>query len=88
MHLIFNMFSLLIFGGLVEEFFDTIMPGLGGTLFLFFYLLSIVAASSGSFYQNRDNPSYTAVGASGGVAAVVYASTSVMRLHESMVPVT
>jgi membrane associated rhomboid family serine protease len=63
-HLIFNMFALYVFGGLVE--------GLIGGLFIVLYLTGIVIASLPSFLKNRNNGSFRSLGASGGVAAVVF----------------
>lgn len=74
MHLIFNMLTLYFFGPYVESWFADVFPRLGTTLFLIFYLTSIVAASVGTFYKFRDTPSFSSIGASGAVAAVLFAA--------------
>ncbi len=74
MHLIFNMLTLYFFGRYVESWFAEIMPSFGTTLFLIFYLVSIVAASVATYYKFRDVPSFSSIGASGAVAAVLFAS--------------
>jgi membrane associated rhomboid family serine protease len=70
MHLLFNMFALFIFGRHVEQ--DYMNMGLGQVLFLVMYLTGIVAASLPSFIKNRHNGYYRSLGASGGVAAVLF----------------
>ncbi|RYD59027.1 MAG: rhomboid family intramembrane serine protease [Sphingobacteriales bacterium] len=70
MHLIFNMFALFIFGQTVEGAFESV--GLGQMFFLIMYLTGIVAASLPSFIKNRNNSYYRSLGASGGVAAVLF----------------
>ncbi len=80
MHLIFNMLTLYFFaadqgGNLgLESWFADRYPEFGTTLFLVFYLLSIVAASSATFYKYRNSPGFASIGASGAVAAVLFAS--------------
>jgi membrane associated rhomboid family serine protease len=41
-------------------------------MFLVMYLLAIIVASLPSFYKNRNNSYYRALGASGGVSAVLF----------------
>lgn len=70
MHLFFNMFALFIFGQYVEEAYIAI--GLGKSFFLLLYLAGIVAASLPSYIKNRNNSYYRSLGASGGVAGVLF----------------
>lgn len=74
MHLLFNMFTLFFFGKYVEFFFRELFPGFGGTLYLFFYLAAIVAASSATYQKYKNTSSFASIGASGAVAAVLFAS--------------
>ncbi len=74
MHLIFNMITLYFFGGIVEHWFTTVFPNIGGLIFLLFYLIAIVAASSATFLKYRESPGFASIGASGAVAAVLFAS--------------
>lgn len=71
-HLIFNMLALYFFGQYVEVFY--LDAGLPDSMYLFLYLSAIVAASLPSFMKNRDNNFYRSLGASGGVAAVIFAA--------------
>lgn len=74
MHLIFNMLTLFFFGKYVESFFQYLFPDFGSTLYLVFYLGAIVAASSATYVKYKDTSSFASIGASGAVAAVLFAS--------------
>lgn len=73
-HLIFNMISFYFFGSVVEQTFRYAFPQMGQVYFVVFFLLGIVIASIPTYLKNKDNPVYNALGASGGVAAIVFAS--------------
>jgi membrane associated rhomboid family serine protease len=73
MHLLFNMFSLYFFGSVVEITFEQIFEN-GSLYFIMFYLLGIVVSDIPSYFKNRRNPAYNALGASGGVSAVIFAA--------------
>jgi membrane associated rhomboid family serine protease len=77
-HLIVNMLVLYFFGRTVEYYLN-LMAAQGIVkypilIYLFFYLISIVFASSISLFRHKDNVWYNAVGASGAVAAVMFFS--------------
>jgi len=72
MHLIFNMYALYIFGGAAEYVFQLMFGKLGGVGYLLFYLAAIGAASLVTYQRHDDNYGYTALGASGAVAAVMW----------------
>ena len=74
MHLIFNMLTLYFFGGQVESRFGMLFPGFGSIIYLVFYLVAIAAASSATFVKYRHTPGFASIGASGAVAAVLFAS--------------
>lgn len=74
MHLIFNMLTLYFFGMGVEGWFEITFPGIGGMIYLLFYLAAIVAANSATYFKFRDVPSFASIGASGAVAAVLFTS--------------
>lgn len=74
MHLLFNMITFYFFGSVVEQTFQYIFPQMGTVYFVAFYFLGIIISDVPTFYKNRSNPGYNALGASGGVAAVVFAS--------------
>ncbi len=71
MHLIFNMITLYFFGEYVEQLF--MMVGIRHEMFLVLYLTAIVASSLPSYLKQKDNLYYRSLGASGGVAAVLFA---------------
>ncbi len=70
MHLAFNMLALFLFGRIVEIQFA--FSGIPVMLFPVLYLSGIVAASLPSFARHRNDPYYRSLGASGGVAAVLF----------------
>lgn len=73
MHLVFNMYALYIFGGVGEYTFKLMFGQVfGGAAFLLFYLAAIAVASYVDYQRHQDNYGYTALGASGGVAAVMW----------------
>ena len=74
-HLIFNMLTLFFFGTVVERYFADIF-GIGGgaALYLFFYLSAIGVSTVLDLVKQKDNPQYNALGASGAVSAILFAS--------------
>ncbi len=70
MHLFFNMFALFFFGQHVAYYFGSN----GDELMLALYLLGIVISDIPTYLKYRDIPNYNSLGASGGVAAVVFSS--------------
>ena len=73
-HLLFNMFSFYFFGQNVEFAFKQIFDGFGGTYFIVLYVMAIAVSDLPTFLKHRNNPGYNSLGASGGVAAVIFAS--------------
>ena len=74
-HLGFNMLTLFFFGAGIEQVFDfAVGPAMGKTCFLLFYLSAIVFSSLHTYIRYQDYAGYTALGASGAVTAVVFAS--------------
>jgi membrane associated rhomboid family serine protease len=72
-HLLFNMMTLYFFGPLLEQCFQQVFPGASTFMFVLFYLLSIVAASSATYIKHKDNPHFASIGSSGATAAVLFA---------------
>ncbi len=70
-HLFFNMFTLLFIGSNVEQLFSIVS---NPWLYIAMYLSGIVVASLPSFIKHKNNPYYRSLGASGGVAAVLFSS--------------
>ena len=77
-HLAINMFVFYSFGLFCERYFAhlSLYSGLRYPLlhFMVLYLGGIIVASIPSVIKHRDNPYYRSVGASGGVAAIVFAT--------------
>ncbi|MDB5228879.1 MAG: protease [Bacteroidota bacterium] len=74
MHLLFNMYALYLFGGVVEAEFQEIFPGLGIFLYITLYFSALIMSSTFSYYKHKNNPDYNALGASGAVSAIMFAS--------------
>lgn len=68
-HLFFNMLTLYFFGRTQEQIFTAKN---GEMSFILFYLLSIAASSLISLFKYKDDPRYSAIGASGAVNAVLF----------------
>ena len=70
LHLFFNMFALFFFGQHVAYYFG---PD-GDVLMIILYLLGIIVSDIPTYLKYQDLPNYNSLGASGGVAAVVFSS--------------
>ncbi|WP_350285721.1 rhomboid family intramembrane serine protease [uncultured Croceitalea sp.] len=66
-HLFFNMFTLYFFAPVVIKWF-------GQVKFLVIYLVSLLAGSLLALFFHKDEPYYSAVGASGAVTGILYAA--------------
>ncbi len=67
MHLIFNMITFYFFGGLLEQV-------IGPERFCILYLVGIIVSCIPSYFKRKNAPGYRSLGASGGVAAVIFAT--------------
>ncbi|CAL2081635.1 rhomboid family intramembrane serine protease [Tenacibaculum sp. 190524A05c] len=65
LHFGFNMYALYLFGGIVINRFSN-------ENFLLIYFASLLAGSMYSLYQNKKDPFYSAIGASGAVSGVIF----------------
>lgn len=74
MHLFFNLYVLWAFGKLVMIFFNLYFGNLANLYLLGLYFPALVTSSLWSYYRHNSDYSYNAVGASGAVSAVVFAS--------------
>jgi len=72
-HLFFNMYSLYMFGGLVETQFNFVFGSNGKWLYLLMYLTSLFFCLLPTYNKNKNNYHYQSLGASGAVSAVVFA---------------
>lgn len=83
MHLIFNMYALYLFGDIVSSI-------LGYAYFLIIYFGSLLAGSLYTLQYHKNEPYYSAVGASGAVSGIVYSSILLypgMDLYLFFIPV-
>lgn len=71
-HLLINGFVLYMFGQYIEDVFKQLYGDLYGPLvFVVLYLTAIVAGDIPSHLKHKNNPHYSAVGASGATSALV-----------------
>ncbi len=70
-HLVFNMFSLYVFSDNVEMI-------LGGGKFLLIYFISLLGGNALSLLLHRHQGNYSAVGASGAVSGIIFASIALV----------
>jgi membrane associated rhomboid family serine protease len=73
-HLLWNMFSLYFFGTVVEQYFAYIFGTAGPYYLIIFYILAVIVSDLPTYFKNRHNPGYNSLGASGGVAAIIFSS--------------
>jgi membrane associated rhomboid family serine protease len=73
-HLFINMFVLWSFGRVLEPSLGAISASGGGLAFLLLFLGGTVFAALPSYKRHIHDPGYRAVGASGAVAAVLFAT--------------
>ena len=74
-HLFFNMLTLYFFGTVVEQYFQAAFgdtPGI--VLYVVLYVSAIAVSTIGDLIKYKDDYTYSAVGASGAVSAVLFAS--------------
>ncbi len=73
-HIAFNMLTLYFFGPLLEaRFIDIFGPWLGMGMFLVLYFGAELTAHALTMYYHKDDPYYSAIGASGAISGVVFA---------------
>ena len=90
-HLIFNMLTLYFFGDVVEQYFAAAFgDGVGLLLYALLYVSALAVSSVGDLIKYRDHPEYNAVGASGAVSAILFASILFepkMGIYIFMIPI-
>tara|TARA_R110002050_G_scaffold3167_1_gene16507 strand:+ start:8056 stop:8706 length:651 start_codon:yes stop_codon:yes gene_type:complete len=82
-HLFFNMFTLYFFADVVIDWF-------GPSKFVILYFISLVAGSLLALYFHKNEPYYSAVGASGAVTGILYSAILLepgMRLGIMFIPI-
>ena len=89
-HLFVNMWVLYIFGKLVESSFDYYNEASGKFLFILLYVGGIIFATLPALRKHRDDHMYSSVGASGAVAAILFASIAIrptMSIYLMFIPI-
>lgn len=87
-HLIFNMITLYFFANVVIQYFSApsyfvygsagmVNMTTGYIMFAVVFLLSILGGNFLALFFQRDNPYYSAVGASGGVSGIIFAAIAI-----------
>ncbi|WP_205685535.1 rhomboid family intramembrane serine protease [Flavipsychrobacter stenotrophus] len=72
-HLIFNMITMFFFGRIVEEsILGDFYGRAGGLIYLILYMSGIVMSSVPSVIKHRNDSTYAALGASGGVSSILF----------------
>ncbi|UOY06679.1 rhomboid family intramembrane serine protease [Muricauda sp. SCSIO 64092] len=82
-HLLFNMITLFFFANVVITWF-------GPSKFVIMYFISLLAGSLLALFFHKDEPYYSAVGASGAVTGILYAAILLqpdMRLGIMFIPI-
>ena len=70
-HLLFNMMTLWFFGEVIERICSMVHAPY---LYMALYISGIIVASIPSYFKNLNNSYYRSLGASGGVAAIIFAT--------------
>jgi membrane associated rhomboid family serine protease len=73
MHLFFNMFTLYIFGlALEKDIYPQFFHSNAQLFFILLYVGGIIVSSVPAYEKHKNNPGYSAIGASGAVYAVLF----------------
>ena len=74
LHLGINMLVLWSFGNVVEKYYQSVFEAQGTFYYLLLYFGALLIAITPSYKKNLHNAGYNALGASGAVAAVLFAA--------------
>ena len=90
-HLLFNMLTLFFFGPVVEQYFAAVFGmQAGGILFAVLYVSALAVSTLGDLFKHKNDYGYNAVGASGAVSAILFASVIFepkMGIYIFMIPI-
>lgn len=81
-HLIFNMLTFFFFGVFVEQSFNIFFGNKSMFIYLIEFLAAGIISSVPSYFKHKENPSYSAVGASGAVSAILFTSILLHPLNK------
>jgi membrane associated rhomboid family serine protease len=79
------MYALYLFGTNVEIAFKEIFQGFGTLAYVVLYFSALIMSSMFSYFKNKENPRYNAVGASGAVSAVLFVSIILFPSQKLMI---
>lgn len=71
-HLLFNMITFYYFGFALERFFVQVSGGIGHLYFALLYIVSLVLSDIPTIVQQKNNPGYYSLGASGAISAALF----------------
>lgn len=89
-HLLFNMFSFYSFGVFVEANFNFLFGSMGSVLYLALYIISQFLCLIPTYVKHKNDYSYSSLGASGAVSAVIFAGiflSPLQRLGLLFIPI-
>jgi membrane associated rhomboid family serine protease len=75
-HLAFNCLALVSFGSKLEKYLsnaDVFNPQIGKLYYILLFTGGIYAASITEYYRHKNNPTYSSLGASGAISAIIFA---------------
>ena len=73
MHLFFNMFAFYSFGEALEYYLYMYTGAAAQLYFYGVYIIALIVSDIPTYFKNKDNESYNSLGASGAVAAIIFA---------------
>ena len=84
MHLAFNLIAFYSFGSALENHFFPQLFGekLGKLYYILLFTGGIYAASLTEYFRNKNNPSYSSLGASGAVSSIMFCCIMVSPLSQ------
>jgi membrane associated rhomboid family serine protease len=83
-HLLINMWVFYNFGEIVEKELAISFGGLGTGIYILLYVGGFIVSSLSSYFKHQENPSYNSLGASGGVASVLFSFILFYPTHSLM----
>lgn len=73
-HLVFNMFALYSFGENLESIYQYYFGTSARLYFIILYVGGLIISNIPSFLQNKNNPNYVSLGASGAVFSIIFST--------------
>ena len=80
-HLFFNMFALFSFGMALEYHLSKLVGGIALFCFYGIYVTALIVSDIPTYFKNKYNEYYNSLGASGAVAAIIFACIIIKPLN-------